>query len=178
MLFHNLLHDNAVNAVPESELATKLRQLMLAAPSSGPTPSTAPVDVPPPPPPKPSTALPTDAYREEILQQIERDRVTIIHGETGYVRPSALCLCLLNRPALIAVSVSVSASVSVSVTCLLTVLMVPFLQLWQVESCAVVHFGRVREEEKGETAALADRRRCASLLRRFSPCVSLSLLSL
>lgn len=92
VLFHNLLHDNAVNAVPESELASKLRQLMLAAPSSGPTPSTAPVDVPPPPPPqpaaKPSTALPTDAYREEILQQIERDRVTIIHGETGYVRPS------------------------------------------------------------------------------------------
>ena len=30
-----------------------------------------------------SNALPTDAYREQILEQIERDRVTIIHGETG-----------------------------------------------------------------------------------------------
>ncbi len=34
-------------------------------------------------PPANKNALPTDAYREQILKQIERDRVTIIHGETG-----------------------------------------------------------------------------------------------
>ena len=29
------------------------------------------------------TALPIDAYQDEILQKINRDRVTIIHGEPG-----------------------------------------------------------------------------------------------
>jgi HrpA-like RNA helicase len=35
------------------------------------------------PAPNTSQALPIDAYREEILLRIRRDRVTIIHGETG-----------------------------------------------------------------------------------------------
>jgi HrpA-like RNA helicase len=32
-----------------------------------------------------STVLPADHYREVILNRIATDRVTIIHGETGYV---------------------------------------------------------------------------------------------
>lgn len=30
-----------------------------------------------------STALPIDAYQTQILAKIKRDRVVIIHGETG-----------------------------------------------------------------------------------------------
>ena len=30
-------------------------------------------------------ALPIDAYKEEIIRRVERDRVVIIHGETGCV---------------------------------------------------------------------------------------------
>jgi hypothetical protein len=44
--------------------------------------------LPPPPPTLPAAptkpgALPADAYRQQILDQVARDRVTIIHGETG-----------------------------------------------------------------------------------------------
>jgi ATP-dependent RNA helicase DHX29 len=40
--------------------------------------------------------LPIDAYREEILRRVNRDRVTIIHGETGCGKSSRLPLILLE----------------------------------------------------------------------------------
>ena len=40
--------------------------------------------------------LPIDAYREEILKRIARDRVTIIHGETGCGKSSRLPVILLD----------------------------------------------------------------------------------
>ena len=40
--------------------------------------------------------LPIDAFREEILQRIRRDRVTIIHGETGCGKSSCLPRFLLE----------------------------------------------------------------------------------
>lgn len=75
-----------------SDLAEKLQNLMLQAkvisPPSGTTAAgTTAGDAAKSAliPPKPLSApLPTDAYREQILSQIEKDRVTIIHGETGY----------------------------------------------------------------------------------------------
>jgi ATP-dependent RNA helicase DHX29 len=42
------------------------------------------------------SALPIDAYREEILRRVNRDRVTIIHGETGCGKSSRLPLILLE----------------------------------------------------------------------------------
>jgi hypothetical protein len=41
--------------------------------------------------------LPIDAYREEILARIQRDRVTIIHGETGCGKSSCLPAFLLEH---------------------------------------------------------------------------------
>jgi len=41
--------------------------------------------------------LPIDAHREEILAHIGRDRVTIIHGETGCGKSSRLPLMLLEQ---------------------------------------------------------------------------------
>lgn len=38
--------------------------------------------------------LPIDAYRDEILERVRRDRVTIIHGETGCGKSSRLPLML------------------------------------------------------------------------------------
>ena len=40
--------------------------------------------------------LPIDAYKEEILYRIKRDRVTIIHGETGCGKSSRLPVILLE----------------------------------------------------------------------------------
>ena len=45
---------------------------------------------PQPEAPSSSTGLPIDAYREEILHRVGRDRVTIIHGETGCGKSSRL----------------------------------------------------------------------------------------
>ena len=42
-------------------------------------------------------ALPIDAFREEILSRIAKDRVTIIHGETGCGKSSRLPLFLLEN---------------------------------------------------------------------------------
>ena len=42
-------------------------------------------------------ALPIDAFREEILSRISKDRVTIIHGETGCGKSSRLPLFLLEN---------------------------------------------------------------------------------
>ena len=42
-------------------------------------------------------ALPIDAFREEILNRIAKDRVTIIHGETGCGKSSRLPLFLLEN---------------------------------------------------------------------------------
>jgi hypothetical protein len=44
-----------------------------------------------------SDALPIDAFREEIIRRIERDRVTIIHGETGCGKSSCLPRFLLEH---------------------------------------------------------------------------------
>jgi HrpA-like RNA helicase len=41
--------------------------------------------------------LPIDAYREDILRRVSRDRVTIIHGETGCGKSSRLPLILLEN---------------------------------------------------------------------------------
>jgi len=41
--------------------------------------------------------LPIDAYREEIIRRINRDRVTIIHGETGCGKSSCLPRFLLEH---------------------------------------------------------------------------------
>jgi HrpA-like RNA helicase len=43
-----------------------------------------------------SDRLPIDDYREEILTRIARDRVTIIHGETGCGKSSRLPVILLE----------------------------------------------------------------------------------
>ncbi|CAM9128667.1 unnamed protein product, partial [Ectocarpus fasciculatus] len=42
-------------------------------------------------------ALPIDAYREEILHRIARDRVTVIHGETGCGKSSRVPAMLLEH---------------------------------------------------------------------------------
>lgn len=44
-----------------------------------------------------SDVLPIDAFREEILMRIARDRVTIIHGETGCGKSSCLPKFLLEH---------------------------------------------------------------------------------
>ena len=49
-------------------------------------------------PPTPvNQALPIDAYREEILHRIARDRVTVIHGETGCGKSSRVPAMLLEH---------------------------------------------------------------------------------
>ena len=58
--------------------------------------SPSPVSSMPPPIPAGSDKLPIDAYREEILMRIKRDRVTIIHGETGCGKSSRLPVILLE----------------------------------------------------------------------------------
>lgn len=85
LIFHNLMHDHFISVSEESDLATKLSALMLEAPSSSPeridsSISSAAAEDPARPV---NNSLPTDAYRQQILDQISRDRVTIIHGETG-----------------------------------------------------------------------------------------------
>lgn len=52
-------------------------------------------DAEPPTPVK--QALPIDAYREEILHRIARDRVTVIHGETGCGKSSRVPAMLLEH---------------------------------------------------------------------------------
>ena len=42
--------------------------------------------------------LPIGAYREEILHRIERDRVTIIHGETGCGKSLAFLASYWSTP--------------------------------------------------------------------------------
>lgn len=62
--------------------------------------SASPVNLPPaePVPAAPvQDILPIDAFREEILQRIHRDRVTIIHGETGCGKSSCLPRFLLEE---------------------------------------------------------------------------------
>lgn len=98
ILFHNFMHDcrTKSNDVNVEDLTSKMQDLQVAAtPRDAKVPAAkekkaskakkeAEVNASPPPPPATSsTALPADAYREQILQQIARDRVTIIHGETG-----------------------------------------------------------------------------------------------
>ena len=41
-------------------------------------------------------ALPIDKYREDIIHRVERDRVTIIHGETGCGKSSRVPQFLLE----------------------------------------------------------------------------------
>eukprot|EP01041_Mallomonas_annulata_P005183 gene5183-10365_t len=44
-----------------------------------------------------SNALPIDAFREEILHRVNRDRVTVIHGETGCGKSSRVPAMLLEH---------------------------------------------------------------------------------
>eukprot|EP01036_Dinobryon_divergens_P034678 gene34678-44844_t len=44
-----------------------------------------------------SNALPIDAFREEILHRVNRDRVTVIHGETGCGKSSRVPAILLEH---------------------------------------------------------------------------------
>eukprot|EP01034_Spumella_vulgaris_P038679 gene38679-47773_t len=46
--------------------------------------------------PTKSDALPIDAYREQILAKIKRDRVVIIHGETGCGKSTRIPAMLLE----------------------------------------------------------------------------------
>eukprot|EP01041_Mallomonas_annulata_P007018 gene7018-14283_t len=44
-----------------------------------------------------SNALPIDAFREEILNRVNRDRMTVIHGETGCGKSSRVPVILLEH---------------------------------------------------------------------------------
>ena len=44
-----------------------------------------------------SDALPIDKYRQDIIRRVERDRVTIIHGETGCGKSSRVPQFLLEH---------------------------------------------------------------------------------
>jgi hypothetical protein len=75
-----------------------------AAAAAAPLPASSQPSASPPvasavaPTPAPAAdVLPIDAHREEILAHIGRDRVTIIHGETGCGKSSRLPLMLLEQ---------------------------------------------------------------------------------
>jgi hypothetical protein len=50
------------------------------------------------PPPVERITLPIDEYEENIIRTIRRDRVTIIHGETGCGKSSRVPIMVLNAP--------------------------------------------------------------------------------
>jgi hypothetical protein len=50
-----------------------------------------------PPPSASSDSLPIDAYKDEIIARVNRDRVVIIHGETGCGKSSRLPIFLLQH---------------------------------------------------------------------------------
>lgn len=50
------------------------------------------------PPPVERITLPIDEYEENIIRTIQRDRVTIIHGETGCGKSSRVPIMVLNAP--------------------------------------------------------------------------------
>ena len=109
-----------VPAAPAQEdkvmsLADAMRMLTMKTPEDGTSPSVSPstvesggavedsaspVNLPPAEPVPAAPAqdiLPIDAFREEILQRIHQDRVTIIHGETGCGKSSCLPRFLLEE---------------------------------------------------------------------------------
>lgn len=60
----------------------------------------APPPVPPsplPPPPPPAVVLPIDTYREEILEHVRNNRVTVIHGETGSGKSTRIPVMLVEE---------------------------------------------------------------------------------
>lgn len=64
--------------------------------ASFPAPPVPPASESAPNKPKPG-ALPTDAYREQIMDLIDRERVTIIHGETGCGKSSRIPVFILEE---------------------------------------------------------------------------------
>ena len=84
--FHNLMNEFHVAEDAEglSQAMNKMKiQDSTPAPASAPAPQTSSKKKDKTPAAPPKNALPADAYRDQILRQIEKDRVTIIHGETG-----------------------------------------------------------------------------------------------
>ncbi|CAM9805903.1 unnamed protein product, partial [Pylaiella littoralis] len=51
----------------------------------------------PPPPPPPPVVLPIDTYREEILEHVRNNRVTVIHGETGSGKSTRIPVMLVEE---------------------------------------------------------------------------------
>lgn len=64
------------------------------------TPTTAKSGAPTPPsttPAEPKVALPIDAYRDEILEHVRNNRVTVIHGETGSGKSTRIPVMLVEE---------------------------------------------------------------------------------
>ena len=88
---------------PMLSLAEAMRMLTVDSKNNAEPPAVAedttlPTDTTTTPPTAPvHDILPIDAFREEILSRIHRDRVTIIHGETGCGKSSCLPRFLLEE---------------------------------------------------------------------------------